>query len=159
LEFVLVSLGRILLVDDDPDIQDLLEAWLRPAGFETVAAWDGEQALTLLGESTFDLALVDYRMPKRDGLEVLRHIAEHTIPVGPLLLTATNNVDLVVEAMRWGALDCLIKPTPAPSLLIHLDAALELLWARQLNLPQLPPLCPSQAYPDLSGAARSPFHA
>lgn len=149
-----MSLARILLVDDDPDVQGLLAAWLRPAGFETVPAWDGEQALTLLGESLFDLALVDYRMPKKDGLEVLQQIAQHSIPVGPLLLTATNNLDLVVEAMRLGALDCLVKPTPAPSLLSHLDSALELLWARQLHLPLLPSTRGEMGYP--SGAIAGP---
>lgn len=144
-----MSLGRILLVDDDPDVQELLAAWLRPAGFETTTAWDGEQALTLLGESVYDLALVDYRMPKKDGLEVLHQISHHAIPVGPLLLTATSNVELAVEAMRLGALDCLVKPTPAPDLLSHLDSALEQLWARQLRLPSLPSVSEGKKFPIL----------
>jgi DNA-binding NtrC family response regulator len=133
-----IYLARILIVEDDPDMQNLLQTWLHCAGYETLAAWDGEQALDSLSQAPFDLALVDYRMPKMDGLGVLQQIAEHRIPVGPLLLTASNDVQLIVEAMRRGALDCVLKPVPAKSLLITLDEALERHWAQQLGLPLLP---------------------
>lgn len=136
--------GRILIVDDDPAIQNLLQAWLRTADYETVAASDGEQALNSLSQSAFDLALVDYRMPRMDGLGVLGQIEEHHIPVGPLLLTACHNEGLFVEARRRGALDCVLKPTPAKSLLIALDEAMELHWALQLGLPPLPPALRTQ---------------
>ena len=105
-----MSLARILIVDDDPAMQRILHAWLEMAGYETLAAWDGAGGLESLGQSPFDLALVDYRMPGMDGLEVLSQIEERHIPVGSLLLTASHNLDLVVEAMRRGALDCVFKP-------------------------------------------------
>jgi CheY-like chemotaxis protein len=79
---------RILIIDDDSHMQKVLQAWLEPAGYETVTASDGEQALNSLGQSTFDLALVDYLMPRMDGLNVLEQISERRIPVGLLLLTA-----------------------------------------------------------------------
>jgi CheY-like chemotaxis protein len=137
-EFALIYSGRILIVDDDSDMQNWLQAWLRPAGYETATAWDGEQALNALGESTFDLALVDYFMPRMDGLKVLEHIAERRIPVGPLLLTASHDPGLIVEAMRRGALDCVVKPTPAKNLLLVLEETLERHWAQQLGLSPLP---------------------
>jgi len=142
-------LARILIVEDDPDMQNLLQTFLHPAGYETLSAWDGEQALTSLGQSTFDLALVDYWMPKMDGLSVLLQIAEHRIPVGPLLLTACHDVRLIVEAMRLGALDCVLKPTPLKSLLTTLDEALERHWARQLELPPLPSLVTGVSPPSI----------
>jgi DNA-binding NtrC family response regulator len=130
--------GRILIVDDDTAMQRLLQTMLQPVGYETMAAFDGEQAFNSLSQSIFDLALVDYRMPKMDGLGVLGKIAEHHIPVGGLLLTAYNEKWLIVEAMRRGALDCMIKPILENSLLKILDEALERHWARQLGLPPLP---------------------
>ena len=129
--------GRILIVDDDSSMQKLLQAWLQTAAYETVTAWDGEQALNSLGQSTFDLALVDYLMPRMDGLNVLEQIAERSIPVGPLFLTASHDLGLIVEAMRRGALDCVMKPTPAKNLLLVLDETMERHWARQLGLPPL----------------------
>ena len=80
--------GRILIIDDDSNMQKLLQTWLEPAGYETATASNGEQALNFLGQSTFDLALVDYLMPRMDGLNVLEQISERRIPVGLLLLTA-----------------------------------------------------------------------
>ena len=130
--------GRILITDDDPNMQTLLQAWLEPAGYETVTASNGEQALNSLGQSTFDLALVDYSMPRMDGLNVLEQISERRIPVGPLLLTAYYDFGLIIEAMRRGALDCVMKPTPADNLLLVLDETMERHWARELGLPPLP---------------------
>jgi DNA-binding NtrC family response regulator len=134
----LIYSGRILIVDDDPDIQVLLQTWLRRAGYETETAWNGEQGLDVLRQSAFDLALVDYFMPRVNGLKVLEQIAEQSIPVGPLLLTASDDVGLVVEAMRRGALDCVMKPIPAEDLLLVLDETLERHWAKQLGLSPLP---------------------
>ena len=134
----MIYLGRILIIDDDSDMQKLLRAWLETAGYETVTAWDGEQALNSLGQSAFDLALVDYHMPRMDGLNVLEQIEERRISVGPLLLTASYDVALIVEAMRRGALDCLTKPTPEENLLLVLDEAMERHWAREFDLSPLP---------------------
>jgi DNA-binding NtrC family response regulator len=134
----LIYLGRILIIDDDFHMQKLLQASLETAGYETVTASDGEQALNSLGQWTFDLALVDFQMPRMDGLSVLEQIEERRIPVGPLLLTASHDVALFVEAMRRGALDCLTKPTPEENLLLILDETMERHWARELGLPPLP---------------------
>jgi DNA-binding NtrC family response regulator len=130
--------GRILIVDDDSAMQKLLQAWLQAAGYETEAVSDGEQALNSLTQSISELALVDFRMPKMDGLAVLGQITEHSIPVGPLLLTASRDAGLIAEAMRLGALDDVMKPTLAKSLLVTLDEALERHWATQLGLSPLP---------------------
>jgi two-component system alkaline phosphatase synthesis response regulator PhoP len=129
---------RILIVDDDSDMQRLLQCWLEPAGYQTVAALDGEKAMNSLSASRFDLTLVDYSMPRMNGMQVLEQIADRRIAVGPLLLTASHDVGLIVEAMRRGALDCLVKPTPAKDLLVTLNEALERHWAKQLGLPPLP---------------------
>ncbi len=116
-------------------MQKLLQTWLEPAGYETATASNGEQALNSLGQSTFDLALVDYLMPRMNGLSVLEQISQRRIPVGPLLLTANYDLGLVIEAMRRGALDCIMKPTPVENLLLVLDETMERHWARELGLP------------------------
>jgi DNA-binding NtrC family response regulator len=130
--------GRILIIDDDSNMQKLLQAWLEPVGYETVTAANGEQALNSLGKSTFDVALVDYLMPRMNGLNVLEQISERRIPVGPLLLTAYFDFGLIIEAMRRGALDCVMKATPAENLLVVIDETMERHWARELGLPPLP---------------------
>jgi DNA-binding NtrC family response regulator len=130
--------GRILIIDDDSNMQTLLQAWLEPVGYETVTASNGEQALNSLGQSTFDLALVDYLMPRMNGLNVLEQISERRIPVGPLLLTAYYDFGLIIEAMRRGALDCATKATPVDDFLLILDETMERHWARELGFPPLP---------------------
>jgi DNA-binding NtrC family response regulator len=119
-------------------MQRLLQFWLQTAGYETETAGDGEQALNSLCQSAFDLVLVDYLMPKMDGLKVLEQIEERGIPVGPLLLTASHDLRLIVEAMRRGALDCLVKTTAVKDLLLLIGESMERHWARQLGLCPLP---------------------
>ena len=65
---------HILIVEDEPDIQELLETYLRDAGYETAAAGDGPAALELFWSRSFDLVLLDVMLPKLDGFEVCRRI-------------------------------------------------------------------------------------
>ncbi|MDQ0061351.1 response regulator transcription factor [Paenibacillus harenae] len=100
---------RILVVDDEREIADLIEIYLKNEGFETVKAYDGEQALDLFGKHSFDLVILDIMMPKMDGLEVCRRLRQdQAVPI--LMLSAkTQDMDKIMGLMT-GADDYMIKP-------------------------------------------------
>src|SRR3990170_5082573 len=102
---------NILVVDDDEDILELIERHLSNKGYEVVTAYDGEQALPLLEKVKFDLVITDLKMPKIDGMEVLRKVKEKDPNIEVVILTGHGTMDTVIEALRdGGAFDYLQKP-------------------------------------------------
>jgi DNA-binding NtrC family response regulator len=101
---------RILSVDDEQTVQDLLSMHLMLQGFEIKTAANGEEAISLLESESFDLVLLDIEMPKMDGLEVLRYIKNRHIEVCPIMLTGADDLRAFAECARWGAFDYLPKP-------------------------------------------------
>ena len=102
--------GRILVVDDEKSVGRLLQQWLTGKGYQVrhVDGFDGvRQALT---EQAFDLVTLDIMMPGVDGLEVLRWLRAHYPDVGVVMATALDRLDTVLEAMRAGAINYLLKP-------------------------------------------------
>src|SRR3970040_67499 len=101
----------ILVVDDDEDILDLIESTLSNRGYEVLTAYDGEQAISLLDKLMFDLVITDLKMPKFDGMEVLRKAKEKDPNIEVVILTGHGTMDSVVEALRdGGAFDYLQTP-------------------------------------------------
>ena len=101
----------ILVVDDDEDILDLIERHLSNRGYEVLTAYDGEQAISLLDKLMFDLVITDLKMPKLDGMEVLKKAKEKDPNIEVVILTGHGTMDSVVEALRdGGAFDYLQKP-------------------------------------------------
>lgn len=101
----------ILVVDDDEDILELIERHLSNRGYEVLTAYDGEQAISLLDKLKFDLIITDLKMPKFDGMEVMRRAKEKDPNTEVVILTGHGTVDTVVEALRdGGAFDYLQKP-------------------------------------------------
>lgn len=101
----------ILVVDDDEDILDLIERHLSNRGYEVLTAYDGEQAISLLEKLSFDLVITDLKMPKFDGMEVLKRAKEKDPNIEVVILTGHGTMDSVVEALRdGGAFDYLQKP-------------------------------------------------
>lgn len=102
---------HILVVDDDEDILNLIERHLSNKGYEVITAYDGEQALILLDKVKFDLVITDLKMPKVDGMEVLRKVKENDPNIEVVILTGHGTMDSVIEALRdGGAFDYLHKP-------------------------------------------------
>ncbi len=101
---------RVLSVDDEQSVQDLLSMHLELEGFEIKTAANGLEAIGLLESESFDLILLDIEMPKMDGLEVLRYIKNHHIKVCPLMLTGADDLRAFAECARLGAFDYLPKP-------------------------------------------------
>jgi putative nucleotidyltransferase with HDIG domain len=103
-------IGRILVVDDEPEHVCVLGEFLNHKGYEVSGAYSGEEALKLIEPNSFDLAFVDIRMPGMSGIELVSRI-RHGSPALPIvIITAYSTVDSAVEAFRTGATDFLAKP-------------------------------------------------
>lgn len=102
--------AHILIVDDEETLRHFLKLTLQDEGYKVTTATDGREALRLVEQQEFDLALVDLRMEEVGGLEVMRHIKQVSPSTGVIILTAYASVPSAVEALRHGAYDYLIKP-------------------------------------------------
>lgn len=126
-----LSLGRLLIVDDEIELRSALSQMLAEQGYETVEAGSGEEALALLTERDIDLMLTDLMMPEMDGIELLREglgIDPHLVGI---LMTGQGTVSTAVNAMKAGAFDYILKPFKLQTLLPTLSRAMEL---RRLRL-------------------------
>ena len=100
----------ILVVDDDPNILHLLQTRLNSAGFQVLAASNGEQALERLNEQPVDLVLSDVKMPGMNGPELLREVKSAWPRTPVILLTAYGRIPEAVAMVQQGAADYLTKP-------------------------------------------------
>ena len=101
---------RILIVDDEEEIRKLFDRILRKEGYMVGLAGDGREALRKIKEGTFDLAIIDIRLPGIDGIEVLRKIRKIAPEVGCIMITAYESLETAISSMEEGAYDYLIKP-------------------------------------------------
>jgi two-component system response regulator MprA len=113
--------GRVLVVEDDAEIADVLRRTLRQEGHEVRSAGDGVEALEVAEEFIPDLVVLDLGLPKLDGVEVLRRLrAESDVPI--LILTARTETEDRVEGLDTGADDYLVKPFERQELLARMRA-------------------------------------
>jgi DNA-binding response OmpR family regulator len=98
-----MSRPRILIVDDDPDILEVLGDRLAAQGYQIETARDGLAALEAIRADAPDLAILDLMMPRMGGMEVLRKIQEEGLDVTAMVVTAAGSVQRAVEAMKTGA--------------------------------------------------------
>jgi two-component system response regulator VicR len=114
---------KILIVDDEPPIVDVLSYNLKQANYEVVVAWDGEQALDLARREQPDLVILDLMLPRLDGLEVCRILRrERDVPI--IMLTARDaEVDRVV-GLELGADDYVVKPFSVRELMVRVKNVL-----------------------------------
>ena len=101
---------QILVVDDEANLRRVLTAQLSRDGYEVHTAPDGEAGLAVLREHHIDLVITDLRMPKMDGLELLRQALRGDPQLPVVILTAHGTVDNAVEALKTGAFDYITKP-------------------------------------------------
>jgi len=100
---------RILVVDDDQDMQKILNHTLDREGFDTIIVPDGDSALSLMDRVNPDLIILDTTMPNSDNFQTLDHIREHSdVPI--IMLTTGYEVELLRKAMSLGADDFIRKP-------------------------------------------------
>ena len=120
-----MSKPRILIVDDEKSIRRTLREILEYEGFDVDEAVDGEDALAKVNSSSFDLVLLDVKMPKRDGMEVLGEVGT-TFPELPVvMISGHGTIETAVEATKLGAFDFIEKPPDLNRLLLTLRNALD----------------------------------
>lgn len=107
---MLTERKQILVVDDEPNLRRVLAAQLGRDGYEVHTAEDGQQGLEMLQEHHIDLVITDLRMPKLDGMELLRRAMELDADLPVVMITAHGTVDNAVEALKTGAFDYITKP-------------------------------------------------
>ena len=117
--------ARILIVDDERVARSGLRTLLEDEGYEVAEAADGEEGLQQLAGFAPDVVLSDLRMPKRDGLSLLRAAKEQGAEATFVMMTAFATIEAAVEAMRAGAENYLVKPLDLNAVLVFLDKALE----------------------------------
>ena len=101
---------RILLAEDEPDLNRILTKKLKADGYSVDSCFDGEEALDFLQMAEYDAVVMDIMMPKKDGLSVLKQIRKEGNAVPVLLLTAKDSIEDRVSGLDSGANDYLIKP-------------------------------------------------
>jgi two-component system response regulator AtoC len=102
--------NQILVVDDEPNLRRVLSAQLSRDGYDVLTAEDGEQGLEMLRDHHIDLVITDLKMPRRDGMELLRAALELDAELPVVMITAHGTVDTAVEALKTGAFDYVTKP-------------------------------------------------
>ncbi len=100
----------VLVVDDESLMREALSDWLREDGYEIGLAASGDEAIAKAQEKTWEVILLDLKMPGMDGLEALRRLKEATPDSEIIMMTAYATIDTAVQAMKEGAFDYLVKP-------------------------------------------------
>ena len=113
---------KILLIEDERPISNLISLSLSKAGYVCDRAYDGEQALELIDHNVYDLILLDIMLPKIDGFELLEYIRPLEIPV--IFITAKNALEDRVKGLKMGAEDYIVKPFEIIELLARVDVVL-----------------------------------
>lgn len=123
---------KVLIVDDDPDIQLLLKTILEKEGWETASAENGQRCLDMLEETDPDVILLDFNMPGMDGQEVLGKIKERGLNIPVVVVTAITRDNLPLEFLENGAFDFLSKPIKRSDLIFSTAKAYnyKTLWDR-----------------------------
>src|SRR5271169_3834740 len=124
----------VLIVDDEEAFRYMLSALLTNSGFAVETAGDGVAAINAVQNKLYDVVLCDVKMPKVDGVEVLRFIKANFPAIEVVMLTGMSDVKIAVECMRLGSYDYITKPTSADELLGTIQRALE---RRQLLIDNL----------------------
>ncbi len=114
---------RILVVDDERPILELLGEYLATRGHPVVTAGTGEQARALLAREKFDVVLTDIKMPGLDGLQLLDHIQDSNPGTAVILMTGYGTIESAIRAMKRGALDYLQKPFKLRDVYATIEAA------------------------------------
>ena len=123
---------KILVADDDAVLRNELAGLLREDGHDVVGASDGGEALRLVERESFDAALLDLRMPKASGLQVLHRLRVARPETAVVVITGQGTIDAAVEAMRAGAIDFVEKPYEVDALRRTLQTVQEEQRARTL---------------------------
>jgi two-component system nitrogen regulation response regulator NtrX len=115
--------GRVLIVDDEESVRDMLSKVLEYENYEPAEAADGSEALAAMGGGDFDAMLLDIKMPGMDGMEVLKKVVEDHPGVPVIMISGHATISTAVEATKLGAFDFLEKPLDRDRILLTLRNA------------------------------------
>ena len=101
---------KVLVVDDEPGIRELLVDILSPHGYSVFAAADGASALAIAKREKPEVAFIDIRMPGMGGVELLAHLKSFLKDIRVIIITGHSGDEAVAETLRLGAFACLMKP-------------------------------------------------
>lgn len=116
-------MARILVVEDDLAINDLITMNLQVAGYECDSAFDGAEAIAAIGRQVYDLALLDVMLPEKDGFELIPYMQERSIPV--IYVSAKADVADRIKGLRLGAEDYIIKPFDILELMVRAEKVIQ----------------------------------
>lgn len=121
---------RVLLVDDEAEFLEILTKRLKKRNLDVSQASSGREAIAAVREGSFDVVVLDMKMPDMDGIEVLREIKSLRPGVEVLILTGHANMEAAVEGMELGAFDYMLKPATINELIFKLEDAYKKKQAR-----------------------------
>jgi len=119
------KIGRVMVVDDEENIREVLSNYLKTIGYEVVTANDGQDALDKFKDGEYDLIISDLLMPSVDGLELLKKIREQDREVIFLMITGYPSIETAVEAIKKGAYDYITKPFNMEDVKLRIERAFE----------------------------------
>src|SRR3989304_8802522 len=125
--------GKILVIENDEGLLDVLAAFLEQEGYEVAKASNGEAGIAQLSVQSFDLVLTDLAMPDRDGFEVLRYVNEKQLPSPVIIITGKSTIDTTIQARESGAFDYILKPFTPKLIQISVARAFLILCLKQQN--------------------------
>ncbi len=105
-----MSLGKVLIVDDEPEVRQVLREFLVSRGYDVALAESGVKALDAMDEERPDLVLLDVMMPGMDGVETLNRIGALDLPVPVIMVTANADISVTSKLLAMGAVDYIPKP-------------------------------------------------
>src|ERR1700736_283912 len=112
---------RILFVDDEKSLQEFMRSELPRLGHEVTVCPDGRSGIKALEKSTFDVAILDLRMPGMTGIEILEHLKQVSPDTEAVMMTGHASMETAIDAMRLGAFDYITKPCK----LVEIEAILQ----------------------------------
>ncbi len=125
---------RVLIIDDDETVRDVLQSFLANKGFEVTLAVDGQSGIDCIKSSSFDIILTDLIMPGINGIEILKKISTLNIKTPVLVITAFGTVQTAVEAMKLGAFEYVTKPFNLDEIMIVINKALNVSKLQKENI-------------------------
>lgn len=125
---------KILVADDEKSMRELLDIMLKKEGYKVTLASSGEEVMKLIEKDLFDLALVDIRMPRQDGISVLKKIKSVSPETEVIMITAYASADTAIKAMKEGAYDYITKPFKVDEIKLIIQNALEKKKLQKENL-------------------------
>jgi two-component system response regulator HydG len=147
-------MSRVLIIDDDPAFCTLLRNFLTKNNYETQEAYSAKEGIRAVYDQSFDIILIDYRLPDMDGLELLKNIKKRYLHLPVIIMTNYANIKTAVKAMQLGAFEYVTKPINPDEILLSIRNALNEKQSATPAIPQTPSAKATTKLPFVQGVSR-----